>query len=241
MTHAEELSTTHAWRSVNNAKARGGSFIVERRNGASATYRFSGTNLTWVTVTGPTYGKAALYVDRTSYGTFNNYAPKRHFNIQRTVNGFGSGQHTAEVRVLGKKGAKTATDKLVAVDAFVAGDTTDASPALTQRWQRTTNNAASNGYYSIADLGGATASIDFAGPSVTLHTAVGPKFGDVGLYIDGSLAQSDDLYASTLSFGHTVTASGLGAGRHTLVVRVLGTKNAASGGTGVVLDAVSTG
>jgi hypothetical protein len=241
MTQTEELGTTHAWRTVNNARARGGSFEVERRAGASASYRFSGSSVTWITVTGPTYGKATVYVDGSSYGTFNNYATKRHFGVQRVMSGLGSGQHSVEIRPLGKKGARAATDKLVAVDAFVVGNSADTSPALTERWQRTTNNDASNGYYSIADLAGETATIDFAGPTITLHTAVGPKFGDVALLVDGTLVKTDDLYASNLSFGHTVTASGLGTGQHTLVVKVLGSNNAASGGSGVVLDAVSTG
>jgi hypothetical protein len=240
-TSTEELGTTQQWRDVSHAKARGGSFFVDRRAGASVRYDFSGSSLTWVTVTGPAYGRADLYVDGTLRGSYNNYGNRRHFGVERTVTGLGPGQHSAEVRVLGKKGDKAATDKLVAVDAFVTASGADNSPVTAQKWQRLTGPGASNGYYSLADLTGAQATITFAGPSVTLHTATGPAFGDVGLYVDGALATSADLYGPTLSFGQAVTASGLGAGQHTLVVGVLGTSNPASKGTGVVLDAVSTG
>jgi hypothetical protein len=240
-TSTEELGTTQTWRSVSNAKALGGSFKVDRRAGASVTYGFSGGSLTWVTNTGPTYGQAELFVDGVSRGAFNNYSAKRRFGVQRVVTGLGSGQHTAEVRVLGKKGNRAGTDQQVAVDAFVTQAGTDASPSLTQRWQRVYAASASNGYYSIGDLAKASATTTFAGASISLTTALGPKFGEVGLYVDGALETTDDLYSPSLSFGHQVTVSGLSPGQHTLEIRVLGSKNPASGGTGVVLDAVSTG
>jgi hypothetical protein len=240
-TSTGELGTTQAWRSVSNAKALGGSFKVNRRAGASVAYDFSGGSLTWVTTTGPAYGQAELFVDGVSHGAFNNYSAKRRFGVQRVVPGLGAGQHTAEVRVLGKKGNRAGTDRLVAVDAFVTRAGTDASPTLTQLWQRVYAASASNGYYSIADLARASATTTFGGTSIILTTALGPKFGQVGLYVDGALETTGDLYSPSLSFGHQVTVSGLSPGQHTLEIRVLGSKSAASGGTGVVLDAVSTG
>ncbi len=76
---------------------------------------------------------------------------------------------------------------------------------------------------------------------MTLHTAVGPRFGEVALYVDGELAKTVDLYAPTLAFGEQVTVSGLSDARHTLEIRVLGTSAPASAGTGVVVDRISVG
>ncbi len=240
-THSEELGATHSWRTVTNAKASGGSFVVDRRAGASAVYTFSGSSLTWVTVTGPSHGRAELYIDGSLRGTFNNYSAKQAFDVKRTVSGLGAGQHTAEVRVLGRKGNRAANDKLVAVDGFIAGGSVDGTPSLTERWSRVYAAAASNGYYSVADLAGARASMAFAGESVTVHSAVGPKFGEAEVYVDGSLERTVDLYAPALSFGHEIVVNGLSSGQHTVVVKVLGSKAPASGGTGVVVDAISAG
>ena len=112
---------------------------------------------------------------------------------------------------------------------------------MTQSWQRTANAGASNGYYAIADLSGQTAALPFRGTSVTLHTAAGPRFGQVALYVDGQLAKTTDLYAPALAFGQQVTVTGLSDVRHTLEVRVLGTSTPASAGTGVVVDRISVG
>ncbi len=240
-TWTEELGATYTWRKVTNDKARGGSYLVERRQGASATWSFSGGSLTWVTMTGPALGKAELYVDDTLRGTYNNYSERVRFGVERSLTGLGAGQHVVEVRALGKKGARAGTGTLVAVDGFVTASGSDVAPVVAQTWQRTDNANASNGYYSIADLGSQTASLTFRGTAVTLHTAVGPRFGEVALFVDGELAKTVDLYAPAVAFGEQVTVSGLSDARHTLELRVLGSSAAASAGTGVVVDRISVG
>jgi hypothetical protein len=238
-TTVQESAVPLTWRSTNSAKARGGSYLVERRAGASLTYSFNGSRLTWLTMTGPAHGKAELYIDGRLIGSFNNYSERVKHGVERTLTGLGSGSHTAELRVLGRKGARAGTGTLIAVDGFVTSSRTDGTPEVTQRWQRVANDAASNGYYAVADLAGQTATMSFRGTSVTLHTAHGPRFGEVGLVVDGELVRTVDLYGASLQLGHEVTVSGLEAGAHTLTVKVLGSKRATSGGTGVVVDAIS--
>ena len=121
-TWTEELGATYTWRAVSNDKARGGSYLVERRPGASARWSFSGSSLTWVTMTGPAHGKAEVYVDGTLRGTYSNYSERVRFGVERSFTGLGAGQHTVEVRALGKKGARAGTGTLVAVDGFVTGE-----------------------------------------------------------------------------------------------------------------------
>ena len=238
-TWTEENGLSFTWRTVSNDKARGGSYLVERRPGAVAKWTFTGGSLTWVTVTGPAHGKAEVYVDGSLRGTFNNYSERTRFGVERTIKGLGAGQHTVEVRPLGKKGARAGTGTLVAVDAFVTGAGSVATPDVSQHWQRLAGAAASNGYYSVAELAGQSAQISFRGTSVTLHTAVGPRYGEVQILVDGEVRETVDLYAPTLTFGEQVTVSGLTDARHTLEVRVLGTKRAASTGTAVVVDRIS--
>lgn len=238
-TWTEELGATYTWRTVTNDRARGGSYLVERRAGARATWTFSGRTLTWLTVSGPSHGKAELYVDGTLRGTYNNYSERMHFDVEHKLTGLGSGKHTVELRVLGRKGARAGSGTLVALDGFVTASGGVATPNVAQTWQRTTNDGASNGYYAIADLAGQTATLPFRGTAVTLHTAVGPRFGKVQLLVDGEPHTTADLHAPTLAFGEQLTVSGLTDARHTLEVRVLGTSAPASAGTAVVVDRIS--
>jgi hypothetical protein len=76
---------------------------------------------------------------------------------------------------------------------------------------------------------------------VTLHTLRGPSFGRVGVYADGALVKTVDLYAKTLTWGYSVTLPALSDAAHTIVVKVLGTKNAKSAGTAVAVDGISVG
>ncbi|MEO8107908.1 MAG: hypothetical protein ABI720_11385 [Actinomycetes bacterium] len=240
-TWTEENGPEFTWRHVSKDKAAGGSFLVEARPGASATWTFSGGRLTWITVTGRSYGKAEVYVDGNLRGSFNNYSKRTRFGVERTLTGLGTGQHTVEVRALGKKGSKAGTGKLVAVDAFITRSGTEASPRVAQSWQRAADGSASNGYYSVAELAGQTAEMEFRGTSVTLHTATGPRFGKVELWVDGEPLKAANLYSSSVSFGEQITVSGLTDSRHTLQVRVLGERDSASAGTGVVVDRISVG
>jgi hypothetical protein len=240
-TWTEENGAAFTWRRVNTDRAAGGSYLVEARSGASALWAFSGGRLTWVAVTGRAHGKAEVYIDGSLHGTFNNYTKRTRYGVEHTFTKLGPGQHTIEVRALGKKGARAGTGRLVAVDAFRTRSGTDASPDLDQRWQRSADSAASNGYYAVAELAGQGADIEFRGTSVTLHTATGPSFGKVELLVDGEVVKTSDLYAPALSFGEQVTASGLSDARHTLQVRVLGERAAAATGTGVVVDRITIG
>jgi hypothetical protein len=55
--------------------------------------------------------------------------------------------------------------------------------------------------------------------------------------IDGVSKGTVDLYASTVSWQVVKAYSGLTSGSHIIVVTVLGTKNPASAGTLIVVDA----
>ncbi len=57
------------------------------------------------------------------------------------------------------------------------------------------------------------------------------------VWIDGQLKVTVDLYAPTQQWQVVKTYSGLSAGPHLLQIKVLGTKQAASTGTQIVVDA----
>jgi len=66
----------------------------------------------------------------------------------------------------------------------------------------------------------------------------GPDRGRVTISVDGGAVQTIDLYAPTRQQATIVaTQAGLGAGTHTATISVLTTRNAASSGTRVDVDA----
>lgn len=106
-----------------------------------------------------------------------------------------------------------------------------------------------DGWRSVFDrtaLGGAYRTSSDAGDVVTLRTPratsvswvtrQGPGEGKAKLVVDGHSQGTVDLYSPTGS-PRTITVDGLDRASHTVRVKVLGRKNAASTGTSVALDA----
>jgi hypothetical protein len=109
------IAYTGAWRRAKHAGYGGGAVAYATEAGASATFTFTGTKVTWNGPTGPTRGKAKIYVDGTYVKTVNLY--RRTFDARATL--FGTSwktarEHTLTIEVLGTKGRP-----MVAIDDFV--------------------------------------------------------------------------------------------------------------------------
>ena len=178
-TQVEQASPAirYGWHTASSKNAFGRSYVTDHVSGATASFAFKGKTVTWYTVTGPAQGKASVWIDGHAKGTFNQYAPSTSFKVARSFRHLASGDHTITIRVLGKKGAKTATDTQVAVDAIEAGGKVVWSPALTFGWGKAKNAAASGGDVAVSDLPGSTATFAFYGTGVDWQTARGPAPG----------------------------------------------------------------
>jgi hypothetical protein len=221
---------------VTAASALGGSYLVERRAGATVAWSFTGTALTWFTLTGPSYGRAAVYVDGTRKASVNNYAASAHAKVARTVTGLRAGAHKVVIRVAGVKGSTKGKDTLVAVDGFRVGATTWATPSVTASWQSVAASSASGGHYVRDNLAGASVSFTFRGTGVTWLTATGPTMGKAAVYLDGALVRTVDGYAAATHYRVGRSLTGLADKRHVVKVVVLGTRSARAKGTDVVVD-----
>jgi hypothetical protein len=233
------VGATFTWRTVKDKKAQGGSYVSEHRKGARASWTFSGKAVTWFTLTGPTQGKADVYVDGVRKTTVNNYASTVKHGVARTVKGLAKGSHTVEIRVLGQKGSKRGKGTFVAIDGFKVGKKLTTTPVLSKvTWQSVATASATNGTYATADLKGQSMKFTVRGTGVTVTSARGPAFGKVGVYVDGALKSTVDLYAGAVSYGYDISVTGLTDDVHTVVVKVLGSKNTKSTSTAVVVDQV---
>ena len=239
-TEVEEDSPaiSYGWRTASNAGAKGGSYAVEHRAGATASFTFAGGSVTWFTAVGPNRGKAKVRIDGLAKGTFDQYAARPAFRVARTFDGLGSGEHSITVRVLGRARGR-ATDTQVVVDAFRAGGGLVSNPDLGATWGVVEQGSASGGSLGSSDLARSSAEVTFRGTGIDWFTARGPDQGRAKIYVDGLLVRTVDNYAASPAFGVVRSIDGLADGVHTLRIVVLATARPAATGALVSVDRFS--
>lgn len=215
-----------------------GGYRVSRIANSTATFRFSGSSLTWVTRKGPAQGKALVTIDGVNKGTFDLYGATVQ-KYSKSFTGLSSAAHTIVVKVTGTKNA-SASGTNVAVDGFTVGATTTAETSWTityNTWYGGSSTSSSGGNYRTSPTANASCTFSFVGSGVDWVTASGTGWGKAEVYIDGVDKGTVDLYSSTQHWQLVKAYSGLAAGPHVIKVKALGTKNTASTSAKVVVDA----
>jgi hypothetical protein len=104
-------------------------------------------------------------------------------------------------------------------------------------WYTQSKVVHSGGSATFTMNAGAEVSVAFTGTSIVWRGSRDPWAGQAQVYVDGALTATVDAYSSVEKNQDVLyTASGLSNGAHTFKVRVLGTKNPASGGALVWVD-----
>ena len=118
----------------------------------------------------------------------------------------------------------------------------DSDPAIAyDDWLNVADATANGGFYRIASAKNDTATwISPAATSITWVTRTGPAQGQASVTIDGKAKGVVDLYASVQASFSKVYA-GLANKAHTVIIKVLHTKNPASSNYSVRLDAFVVG
>jgi hypothetical protein len=115
------LAYSGSWAEEALSTAYGGSTMYSSQAGDTATFTFTGTDVSWVAQKGPDRGKAEVRLDGALVATIDLYTasaqPRRVVYNATSLDP--SVSHTLEVRVLGTKRAAS-TGTRVDVDAFVA-------------------------------------------------------------------------------------------------------------------------
>jgi hypothetical protein len=236
-TDEQEFSAAavYGWAKVRSAKALGHSYLVESAKGATVTVAFTGRTVTWLTTTGPTQGRANVYVDGVRKAKVNNWSAATHWQVARTIKGLKAGTHRLKIVVAGRKGNTKGTGTDVVLDAVKVGKKlVRNAPAFT--WQHVSATTASAGGYAVSAKKGATVSFTFRGTSVSWVSAKGPAMGKAKVYVDGVLKGTVDNFAKRSGSRLTRAYTGLADKVHTVTVVATGTKRKASKGTSVVVD-----
>jgi Divergent InlB B-repeat domain len=230
----------NGWVDVADAAANGGFYRMSGVKGDKATWTSpAATSITWVTRTGPDQGKASVTIDGANKGTVDLYsaAPAA---LNKVYSGLTNKVHTVVIKVLGTKNTAS-TGLNVRVDAFLVGATTiqESDPTVQyDTWKYTAQTKAYLGAYRSASLATASATVTFTGTAIDWITGTGAGFGKASVSIDGGTPVIVDMYSSGAKWQQTVFSSGpLAAGPHTMVIQLLGTKNASATGTKVMIDA----
>ena len=105
------------WSGTVNSKASGGAYRSSPEKGSMATFTFVGTGVSWITMKGPAYGQAEVFLDDADRGKVDLYAPTTQAQRPVSYSGLSEGTHKLQIRVLGAKNA-AATSTRVIVDAF---------------------------------------------------------------------------------------------------------------------------
>ena len=182
-------------------------------------------------------GRASVSIDGAAKGTVDLYAPSRG-SVTKVYGGLPSGAHTVVVKVLGTKAAAS-TGLNVAHDAFVVGDLTTQESAAAVRytsWRSTSQPAATGGTFRSSSTKNATVTCSFSGKGIDWVTAFGRGYGKAAVTIDGISKGTVDLYRSSATWQATIAYGGLALGQHTIVIKVLGSKNSSATGAEVVVD-----
>ena len=194
--------------------------------------------MTWVSNKGPSRGIASVTIDGANKGTVNLYSAGATA-YSKAFTGLTSATHTIVVKVTGAK-STASTGTSVVVDGFTVGTTTTQESdgkIKYNTWKGGNSVNASGGTYRSSATAGARTQFTFTGTSVDWITATGPGWGKARVLIDDVDKGAVDLYASTARWQTVKTYGGLVAGRHTIVIKALGAKNAAATSTNVAVDA----
>jgi SpoIID/LytB domain protein len=232
------------WTAQSASAASGGSFRFINAKG-SCTVEFTGTSLAWMGKKKSTYGIAKLTLDGQSKGAVDLYSATEIYGRVWETGTLASGAHTLTIDWTGTKNA-SATDRNIAVDAFLIAGTVAKAPPRYEQTQPTITYAgswatfgatgASGGNYKRANTSGASVTIDYNGTYLGWIATKGTTLGKAKVSLDGGTATTVNLAATAVAYQQLVWSTGsLTAGSHTVKI-TWDTSNTA--GKYISLDAI---
>jgi hypothetical protein len=247
-----------AWRRIGPEVAAfsGGTAGASNASGATATFTFSGTAVSWLGLKCNACGIATVSLDGAAPVTVDTAgpgAPDGSLVSEAVFSASGLDPAASHTLVITVTGSSNSGGAYIVVDAF---DVAGASGGAATRIEETGPGVSAAGAWALrgaetaAFSGGRAGSSDAAGSGVTLDftgTAVswiGLKCSACGIAtvsIDGGEANAVDTAGPAapgspgLASGPVFSASGLAAGSHRLAITVTGTTS--TGGAHVIVDA----
>jgi len=245
------IATTGSWSPSAAAKDSGGSVSFATR-AATASLRFTGSRIAWISRTSPSSGSNDVYLDGKKVATVDRYSPTTAYQQTVYSAAVASGTHTIEVRYTGAKHAKS-TSANVMVDAFLVDEVPTPKTALARvgvfeadakeialvgAWSHLKSSSDSGGSSAYLNSAG-YASMTFVGDTVEWISRRSPNAGIAAVSIDGVKVADVDRYAPVDEYRQSVfRRSGLSVGEHTIRIAWTGRANAASLAANLLVDSI---
>jgi len=241
---SSSVNYSGAWFNNSAPSSSGGNAVLSMDAGARASFTFVGSEVRWIGTRDEWSGIARVYVDGTLRATVDTSALPTQSRTQAVLyaaTGLPAGSHTLAIEVTGTHGLLS-LGSWVWVDAFdVLPRFEQDNPSVTYggAWYRSSDSPSFSGGNAVLSMDqGATATFIFTGTAVRWFGTSDEWSGIARVFLDGTLQAIVDGYASpSQSQAVLYAANGLPAGGHTLVIEVTGTRNSASNGSWVWVDA----
>jgi len=249
------ITYTGTWYGNSNSLESGGSATLTNLKGSQVNVVFNGTGITWIGESDGYSGMCYVTLDgvQTSVDTSNPASATYYQAKQFTAQNLTPGLHRLTIEVLHQRDSTT-QGSWIWVDAFditngtLVGGTPAAKGGLAQQtdipvvyngqWFTTNGAQYSGGSVASAVDTGAGVTFTFNGTGVGWIGYRDQWSGLAQVYIDGALQATVDTYLNP-SQAQTTTwsVSGLTPGVHVLDIVATGTKDTASGGAWIWVDA----
>jgi len=222
--------------------------------GATATLSFTGTGITWIGPLDPYSGIAVVYLDGVQ-ASVDTYGPSTLYQQPLfSVHGLAAATHTLSIEVPHVRDGET-MGSWIWIDAFdiengsgiaggvsaPAGKIQQNDPAVTYsgNWYLNTNPIMSGGSAELAMDANSSATVTFNGTGIAWIGYRDQWSGIANVYVDGAMQSPPvDTYAASEQPQSSVySVSGLSEGAHSLRIVVTGTRDGASAGNWIWVDA----
>ena len=237
------------WGTTITPYASGGSFAGSIVNGAGVVFKFSGTAFQLLGKVGTAYGQAEMTIDGSPtpiYVDFHNATTVYKKVVYNTT--LSAGEHTVLLKCTGTPidlDALDITGYLLQAPtaARVEENGTPPSGSFTYggTWTLSADTSASAAQLTSINTSGGYVEVTFTGTNLTWLAKTNKYSGKAKVTLDPlgvNLVTTVDLYSYTTAYKKVVYKTGvLTNTSHTLRIEWTGTKNPASLGTGIDVDA----
>ncbi len=238
------------WGRWSTQYASGGSVYVAGGSGPAVLGSFTGTTFEILAATGPGYGELSVAIDDGTPAIVDLYSwstlyRRRVFRVTELTDT----THTVLIRSNNTKNPAS-YGYSVSLDAFkVSGELLQApQPTRYQQddlafsfrgpWTTVANTSCSGGSIAYTDLPGSAVKVEFTGTYMAWIGKKGPGYGQARVSLDDGTPVIVDLYSSYDAYKQRIYNTGrLTDGPHTVSIQWLGSKNPASYGYRVAVDA----
>ena len=237
--------TYSTWRGFQNNDVLGNGMRCSSRKNEVLVFDADkkSTTLSLLFYRGPNQGKAIIYIDDVAVETLDLYKPSPQYLFERKNKNLDlNNPHSVKVVVLRQK-RNASSDYRVCIDGFKVGNMIVDDTNYNVRydaWIGKWNDHAQEGGYRVASLANTTLNFSIQGNSFRWITARGPNYGQADIYVDDQFVATVDLYSPVQKWQQPILIKNLGRGSHTIKIIVLGQRNSASGGNGIVFDGIIT-